>query len=422
MHTTRERKANRVKMTEDVGKMIDEAYEELKETAREGRKVAWVVGVPNLLLLRAMDVPFIYGESHSAGAAARKETDELLEVARGAGFLDECCSYSRINYGLALIAKYGYDKPLKPDQSMPKPDFVICTNGGCSTETQWFMALCRLFDVPGFLIDVPWVDINSEQEVRYKINVVVEQLRDLACFLEKMCRRPFDWKKLSEAMSILKKASELRGESLRLCRHIPSPASLFDLSISLGPVNALAGRPGTPDYFERLNAELRRRIDDGIGAVKNEQYRLYFDGIMMWPKIGSLTEKFASLNACLLAARYTHLGFYHMPERLDPNQPLESIADFLIRMQLNRNPVWLTEQIGKLCRENHIDGMVIHNMRTCRPFDVPQHRLAEGIQRELGIPSTIIEADHADVNFYSESQLDTRLQALIETIDARRQR
>jgi benzoyl-CoA reductase/2-hydroxyglutaryl-CoA dehydratase subunit BcrC/BadD/HgdB len=46
--------------------------------------------------------------------------------------------------------------------------------------------------------------------------------------------------------------------------------------------------------------------------------------------------------------------------------------------------------------------------------------LQDGITRQLGIPAVSIGGDSCDPRFYSDAQVDTRLQALIETIDARR--
>ena len=41
-------------------------------------------------------------------------------------------------------------------------------------------------------------------------------------------------------------------------------------------------------------------------------------------------------------------------------------------------------------------------------------------EKKYGIPGIIIDADQVDLQFYSDAQLDTRIQALLEMIDARR--
>ena len=44
----------------------------------------------------------------------------------------------------------------------------------------------------------------------------------------------------------------------------------------------------------------------------------------------------------------------------------------------------------------------------------------DGVGRRLGIPAITIGGDSCDERFYSDAQVDTRLQALLETIDARK--
>jgi len=210
-------------------------------------------------------------------------------------------------------------------------------------------------------------------------------------------------------------------EAIELCKNIPSPASFFDWAVGLGPVNFLAGWPGTVEYFAAMKAELEERVAHGIGAVANEKYRLYWDGILFWPKLGTLTEKFAGLDACVVLSRYTHIGFYNEPERLDPDHPLESIADFVVRNNcINRTPQWQAETIADLCDQFAIDGIIAHALRTCRPYDIGQPQIAAAVSRKLGIPAGMFEGDHGDVNYYSDAQVNTRVEALIEALAARK--
>jgi benzoyl-CoA reductase/2-hydroxyglutaryl-CoA dehydratase subunit BcrC/BadD/HgdB len=48
--------------------------------------------------------------------------------------------------------------------------------------------------------------------------------------------------------------------------------------------------------------------------------------------------------------------------------------------------------------------------------------IIDEIERNYGIPGIVIEADMIDPKFFSEAQIDIRLQALFEMIEARRKR
>jgi benzoyl-CoA reductase subunit B len=68
-------------------------------------------------------------------------------------------------------------------------------------------------------------------------------------------------------------------------------------------VNFLPGDANLVAYFEGVKAEIEQRAAQGVGAVKDEKYRLFFDGMMNWNKVGWLADKFAAVNACVVAGR-----------------------------------------------------------------------------------------------------------------------
>src|SRR5205823_1702256 len=101
----------------------------------------------------------------------------------------------------------------------------------------------------------------------------------------------------------------------------PVPASFFDWVVSIAPVNHLPVGPQVVQYFENVKAEVEQRLARGEGAVKNEKYRLFFDGIMNWNKVGWLAEKFAAYDAAVVVGRYTHMAFWQEPGLIDANDP-----------------------------------------------------------------------------------------------------
>ena len=46
--------------------------------------------------------------------------------------------------------------------------------------------------------------------------------------------------------------------------------------------------------------------------------------------------------------------------------------------------------------------------------------IMDGVARTLGLPAITIGGDTVDGRFYNDAQVDTRVQALLETIDAKR--
>ena len=69
--------------------------------------------------------------------------------------------------------------------------------------------------------------------------------------------------------------------------------------------------------------------------MENERYRLYFDGIMNWNKLGLLARKFAEYDVAVVAGRYTHESFWQEPQLIDADNPLLGMAQHYLLCPLN---------------------------------------------------------------------------------------
>ncbi len=67
-----------------------------------------------------------------------------------------------------------------------------------------------------------------------------------------------------------------------------------------------------------------------------------------------------------------------------------------------------------------VDGIVMHSNRSCKPYSLGQYDIQRTLQEEKGIPTVMIEADMVDARNFSESQIETRIDAFIEVIKERK--
>ncbi|MGH7960989.1 MAG: 2-hydroxyacyl-CoA dehydratase subunit D, partial [Candidatus Binatia bacterium] len=312
---------------------------------------------------------------------------------------------------------------------LPAPDFFVNGYAGCSTGQQWDAMTYRVFDrkLPIFNVSIPMLWGNKPDagymrgEEWNEVSTYVEgQLRELVSFLEHQTGRPFDWDLLSESMSYIKRASELRLEAMELCRLAPTPATYWDWVASIAPINFLPGNQALVDYFAGVKAEIQQRIVDGVSAIENERYRVYFDGIMNWNKLGFLTRKFAEYNVAVVAGRYTHESFWQEPQLIDVENPLRGMAQHYLLCPLNHGLKNLQELLIRRLDEYAIDGIAFHSTRTCRAMTNPQSMLAKAAERERGVKSFFFEGDVADASFYNDEMFDSRLEAMLEAIDVQR--
>lgn len=412
------REVKRLDSIARVGKAADAFYEDLHQAPQEGKKVCWSGGYPTVFpLYRAMDIAYLFEDVYAATAAARHKERKLQEVSADVGYLPEICSYARTTLGMAYFPeaeKAGAD----PYYLVPKPDFLIYVDIGCSMLTNWSDAGRRHFNVPMFAVMTPYVWTKDDEED--SIHDLTQQFRDLITFLEDVTHRRLDWDRFRGIMADVKQAITYRIEAMDLVgRTVPSPATFFDWSASLGAVNYAIGTPLCVELFRDIKREVEERAARKEGALPEERIRVYWEGHMCWPYLRWWGDTLAALGVNIIAAKYTHGHFWHRPDRIDPEKPLESMAANSVT-HLSYSIDLLAEQIMRFCQDYHIDAVVCHYTRTCRIFPGPFFEVMDIVSRKLGIPGVFFEGDVADANFFAPEQARTRLEALVETVLARK--
>jgi benzoyl-CoA reductase subunit B len=413
------KKVKRLQSIAQVGKVVDAFYEDLRQAPQQGRKVAWCGGYPTPFpILRAMDIAYLFEDVYAATAAARHKEQKLQQVSASVGYLPDVCSYARTTMGCAYFPE-AEKAEADAYYLMPKPDFLIYVDPGCSMLTNWSDAGRRHFDAPMFGIMAPYVWSKDDEEDA--IQDLTKQFRDLIAFLEDVTHRRFDWERFREIMAAVKQAITDRIAAMEMAgRAVPCPVTFFDWAASLGAVNYAIGTPLGVELFRNVKREVEERVARKEGALPEERVRVYWEGHMCWPYMRWWGETLAELGVNIIAAKYTHGHFFHRPDRIDPEKPLESLAANSVT-HLGYSIDLLTEQIMRFCRDYAIDAVVCHYTRTCRIFPGPFFEVMDTITQKLGIPGTFFEGDVADPNFFAPEQARTRLEALVETVLAKKQ-
>lgn len=432
---------NRLSVTKAGGKMVADYWDNIFTARERGQKVVWYNGSAVNPFFQAAGLAWCHGEAFSARLAAQHLEKPAQLAAEEAGYVGELCSYSRTHLGCAVLTRdsghasgtgvVGLPQQQELASRLPAPDFFVNAYAGCSTGQQWDDISFRVFgkEVPIFNVSMPYLWGNKpetgylvgeewDQASRY----VADQLRELVTFIESMTGQPFDWDALRQNMAYIKRASELRREAMALCAQAPTPATFFDWIASIAHINFLPASQELVDYFAAVKAEIEQRIAEGVPAVRNERYRVYFDGFMNWNKLGFLARKFADHGVTVIAGRYTHQAFWQEPHLIDPENPLLGMAQHYLLCPTNHGTKTIKNLVLRDCEQYGVDGIVFHSTRTCRAFTNPQKLVAKAAQRELGIPSMFFEGDVADASFYKDEILESRLAAMLEGIDVRRSR
>ena len=400
-----ERQRRKIKCVKQMKEIMTQYYIEAKTAAQTGKKVAWITSGGPVEPLIAMDVIPVYPENHGAMIGAAKMGVDLCEKAEVMGYSRDLCSYARADIACAPIDG-------GPIGGLPRPDMLVCCNNICGTVLKWYEVQARYYDVPLFILDTPFCHTEFSNEAK---NYVRAQITEYVEFLEKVCGKKADRDRLAEVGRLAMEGQRLWQAVLDTATHRPSPMSAFDAFFHLALIVTLRGTQITIDYYRALLKEMKERIDTGIGAVPDERYRLLWDNLPVWYRTRWLSEKFAAHGACLVADTYTSAWCGSL-KYLKEDDFLDSMAEGYSRIYLNIGVDEMAENVLQMIDKYDVDGLVMHSNRSCKPYSLGQYDIQKIIQQKRGIPTLLIEADMVDERSFSESQIETRIDAFMEVL------
>ena len=380
-------------------------YIDAKTARQNNKKVAWITSGGPVEPLIAMDIIPVYPENHGAMIGASKMGIDLCEKAEAMGYSNDLCSYARADISCCTVNG-------GPIGGLPEPDMLVCCNNICGTVMKWYEVQARYFKVPLFIYDTPFLHKEYSAEVK---RYVLRQMEEYITFLENVTGRKMDRDRMMEVGRISFEGSQLWQAVLDTAISKPSPMTAFDAFFHLALIVTLRGTNLSVEYYKGLLAEMQERAKAGIGAIPNEKYRLLWDNLPIWYRMKWLSKKFAEHDACLVADTYTSAWCGSM-EYIDVNNFIGSAAEAYTRSYLNLGVDKMAEIVLSMIDKYDIDGIVMHSNRSCKPYSFGQYDIQKIVERERGIPSLLIEADMVDERSFSESQIETRIDAFIEMI------
>jgi len=386
-------------------------YIDAKTAAENNKKVAWITSGGPVEPLIAMDIIPVYPENHGAMIGASKMGVDLCEKAEAMGYASDLCSYARSDISCATVNG-------GPIGGLPKPDMLICCNNICGTVLKWYEIQARYFNVPLFIFDTPFCHTEYYEEMRRYVRSQVDEYIE---FLEKTAGRKLDRDRMEEVGRLSVAGQRMWQAVLDTTVNKPAPMSAFDAFFHLALIVTLRGTQTAVDYYQELLDEMNERVKDGIGAVPNERYRLLWDNLPIWYRTKWLSEKFAAHDACLVADTYTS-AWCGALRYIDENDFLNSMAEGYSRIYLNIGVDEMARTVCDMVDKYDVDGLVIHSNRSCKPYSLGQYDIQRIVEAKKGIPSLMIEADMCDERMFSESQIETRIEAFIEMLKHRNRR
>jgi benzoyl-CoA reductase/2-hydroxyglutaryl-CoA dehydratase subunit BcrC/BadD/HgdB len=330
----------------------------------------------------------------------------MCAITENLGYTSHLCAYARSDLAYRQTG-------MTVTKGIPEPDLFLACNAQCFTLTKWFQVLARKGNLPLFVFDTPEyvMDKKTREEI---VKYCVVQLKELIGFLEEVTKKQFDYDRLKEVMKYSAASSVLYKKFLDMARYKPSPISIFDALIGMAIAVYRRGTQECVEYYQTLCDEIQAKVDQGIGVIQNEKYRLYWENLPVWFKFSDHAKLLGSYGGVILTSLYVHAWSFEFDLNKDP---LVTLAENYVSRFSNSTIEDRASMALKLFEKYSMNGMIMFMNRSCKAVSFAVPTLKDILTKKTGIPALVFESDMGDQRFYAESQVRTRIEAYFETLD-----
>src|ERR1022692_4693368 len=398
--------------------LMSQYYAELTASAEgRGAPAAYLlIGGNPVELLRAFGILPVFPEVNALQLAVKKQSLGHIQAAEGMGYSTDNCAYVKADIGLYFAGRN------TPFATIPEPSLLLCNYVGCNVYLHWFDHLAEYTKRPAFHLDVPFIRTKSGSPTNDDIAYVMRQLEALIATCEQLTGKKLDEDKLRRAVELSSRTGDLWSKIKHLTKRTPAPYdAYFDSVTMMAPLYCLRGTEQGLEFFETAYEEYSQLAEDNRGPLEREDFRIVVEGPPPWPYLRVFRDMFTRWNAVAVASTYSTVGgLWEFGFSHDPDRPLESIAEHLLRWNLtNRNFLQRYDQIARYLDEWHADALVIHSVKSCRLFSAGQGDMREYFTKR-GVPTLLVESDLEDPRYFSEAQMRNRIDAFFESMAHRK--
>lgn len=389
-----------------LGKIASDAFADAIEAKKEGKPVAWVSSNFPVEIPETLGLATAYPENQAAGIAARGAGERMCEVAEADGYSNDICAYARISMAYAKLKEC-------PEQDVAMPDVLLCCNNICNCMIKWYENLAIELNIPMILLDIPF---NPDYEVsQAEIDYVSAQFWDAVHTLENLFDLKWSDERFKEVTGFSCRSSRAWLDATAQAKYTPSPFNGFDLLNHMAVMVTARGKEAAGEAMEQLLKEYKENHENGTSTYRGEEkYRVMFEGIACWPYLRATSHGLRDRGINMVTTIYADaFGFdYHSFD--------EMIAAYCsvpnaINLEKSR------DKRIKLCKDNNVEGLLVHTNRSCKLWSGFMSEMSRQIGKACGIPVTSFDGDQADPRNFSEAQYDTRVQGLMEIMEANKE-
>ena len=389
-----------------LGKIAGDAFKDAIAAKAAGKPVAWVSSNFPVEIPETLGLATAYPENQAAGIAARGAGERMCTVAEEEGYSNDICAYARVSLAYAKLKEC-------PEQDVAMPNVLLCCNNICNCMIKWYENLSKELNIPMIMLDIPF---NPDYEVSdAEVQYVTAQFWDAVHQLEKLFDLKWDDKRFEEVTGFSCRSSRAWLAATECARYVPSPFNGFDLLNHMAVMVTARGKKEAGEAMETLLKEYEDNHKNGKSTFRTEEkYRIMFEGIACWPYLRVTSHGLKDRGINMVTTIYADaFGFdYHSFDEM-----IRAYCSVPNAINLEKS----RDKRIKLCKDNHVEGLLVHTNRSCKLWSGFMYEMSRQIGEACGIPVASFDGDQADPRNFSEAQYDTRVQGLMEIMEANKQ-
>jgi len=254
----------------------------------------------------------------------------------------------------------------------------------------------------------------------------------LVSFMEERLGKKMDWDKLDEIVRRAEKSYQLWYDAYMMAgRAVPCPFPAEDSFRCFVPAFFMMGEPEALDFYQGLYDEIKYKVDNKIGSLPEERYRLLWGGgLPPWHTMGIFN--YVEERGALFVFQSVYLPLHpaDIPDRI--TNPLERLVYSRYEMGIRRAEHDRERGLFGVCNfvglgnplifvdEFKVDGVVMHWLRSCRGTTIGQIYQKRLLEERSNLPVLFVESDMCDIRDYFEADWKMKFDAFLETLEARK--
>lgn len=405
--------------------MMARLFKELSTAKETGKKVVYTFVPGNIseLILSFGMLP-VYPEINALQSGMRKKSGGYIRDAEQLGHSEDVCTYVKCDVGMMLNGNIG-----PTGEKIPDPDLFLLSYTGCFTFLKWFETLERLYPgVPIALLHTPYQEAHkiTPEMTAYMVKQLKEEVIPK---MEQVSGNKYDEEKLKAILQNTSKVEEYIVKIFETTKNKPSPIDAYFAGVYyIGPINGgFRGTPEAVEYYAELYKEILIRVEKKLGPItpegemEEERFRLVVEGPPNWTHFREFWKLFYDMGAVIVASSYTKVGgVYDMGFRVNPDKPLESLAEYCMNCYTNLNLEQRVDLLSKCITDYHADGFLVNSIKSCNSFSAGQLMIMQQLEQKLEIPVGFIESDLVDPRYFSYANIKNRLESFFQMLEQRK--